>query len=454
MTSEQFTNLLIVLLIVSGCVAGSEHRDNSSAPADGLLRVSSNGHYLEKPDGTPFFFLSDTEWLLNSHSDSQVIQILDDRKKKGFTVIQVFAGHDFDGFVHFDKSHLDANGNPPFDQWSPPKLNDAYWDRWRWIVDKAAERGLYLLLIYGEPGRAPITPQWAYEYGRLVGERFKDQKERIIFCNGQDTDMSLKPDVWRAMAEGVADGVNGQNSFDGKADYSTTLMTAHGYKISETFQKDDWIDFYGPEVWHNNAAVYQQINRDYNLANPTKPTVLLEGTYEAEGQGYPYHDKPPYFQPRYIRIEAWHTYFAGGMGYAYGHCENWKQCQSVDYLKSPGAQNMAVLQKFMASRKWFRFVPDQGMIASGEESGAKRVVAVSSTDHDEACVYFPMVEAARIRMDRITTKRSVTATWFDPRNGNTQRAGRYSRSDTATLTPPSDWEDAVLLLQSDDRAEN
>ena len=46
------------------------------------LRVSANGHYIEKNDGTPFFLLSDTEWLLNTHSDAQVLQILDDRKAK------------------------------------------------------------------------------------------------------------------------------------------------------------------------------------------------------------------------------------------------------------------------------------------------------------------------------------------------------------------------------------
>lgn len=51
----------------------------------------------------------------------------------------------------------------------------------------------------------------------------------------------------RAMAEGIADGTQTKNSFDGSADWSTTLMTYHpkggGHSSSETLHAEPWLDF-------------------------------------------------------------------------------------------------------------------------------------------------------------------------------------------------------------------
>jgi len=411
----------------------------AAARAAGIdLRVSGSGHFLEKSDGTPFFFLSDTEWLLNKHSDDQVLQVLDDRKARGFTVVQVFATRNW--------SQTDCNGNTPFANNSITQFNSSYWNRWRWIADEAAERGLYFLLIYGEPGRKESpwsagSNQECYDYGRLVGATFAD-KTNVIFCNGQDSDANggVGADGWRAMAEGVADGVNGKNGYDGSADYSTTLQTYHGYSIYQTFQNDAWIDFYGQEVWHNNGAVYDTVRTGYNLSNPKKPIALLEGTYETEVN---------FATPHYVRVEAWHAYFAGGTGYGYGHYENWSQSSDVDYLDSTGARHMGVLAGFMTSISWWKFAPDPSILANGTEgSGSNRKVALRSSDGTQCCVYFPVIAAADVRMDGITVDDEVDASWFDPRDGTVQSAGRFATTEIPTMTPPAGWEDAVLVLEA------
>jgi len=409
------------------------------------LRVNANGHYLEKSDGTPFFFLSDTEWLLNSHTDAQITQLLDDRKARGFTVVQVFATRNWNNGS--DPACKDANGNLPFINNDPVQFNTAYWDRWRWIVDRAAERGLHFLLIYGEPGRLEnpwkcSTNAQCYAYGHRVGDYFKD-KSNMIFCNGQDSDANggVGATGWRAMAEGVADGVNAENNYNNSADYSTTLMTYHGYSIYQTFQNDAWIDFYGQEVWHNNSQVYGTVNTGYNLTNPTKPIALLEGTYEFE-DGVIF---PGQTTPYYVRVEAYNTFFSGGFGYGFGNALNWQQFANVNYLSSPGNQQMGVLANFFKGREWWKLVPDQDVIASGENSGASRKVALKSADGLQCCVYFPVNEAGGIRMDRISSS-NVNATWLDPRSGATQSLGSFARTAVPTIQPPSGWEDALLIL--------
>src|SRR5688572_33048738 len=58
------------------------------------LKVSPNGRYFMTADGKPFFWLGDTGWLLFSKlKREEAIKYLDDRKQKGFNVIQVMVLH-------------------------------------------------------------------------------------------------------------------------------------------------------------------------------------------------------------------------------------------------------------------------------------------------------------------------------------------------------------------------
>lgn len=60
-----------------------------------LLRVSENKRYLTTANGDPFFWLGDTRWLLFSKlSREEAGQYFEDRKQKGFNVIQVMVLHD------------------------------------------------------------------------------------------------------------------------------------------------------------------------------------------------------------------------------------------------------------------------------------------------------------------------------------------------------------------------
>ncbi len=54
------------------------------------LTVSANHRFLQRADGSPFFWLGDTGWLLFSRLDrAATLRYLDDRRAKGFNVIQV-----------------------------------------------------------------------------------------------------------------------------------------------------------------------------------------------------------------------------------------------------------------------------------------------------------------------------------------------------------------------------
>src|SRR5262245_51890410 len=66
--------------------------DENPFSQHGKLRVAKSGTHLEHTDGTPFFFLADTAWTGPALStDDEWKFYLADRKKKGFTAIQLNA---------------------------------------------------------------------------------------------------------------------------------------------------------------------------------------------------------------------------------------------------------------------------------------------------------------------------------------------------------------------------
>ena len=98
--------------------------------------VSENGHYFVKTDGTPFFWLGDTAWCIFNHPSPEDVNLyLDDRKAKGFTVIQgCVAVWDY-------RNRANPDGQIPFVNGDPGRVNEAYFKNVDSIIDKAADAG-------------------------------------------------------------------------------------------------------------------------------------------------------------------------------------------------------------------------------------------------------------------------------------------------------------------------
>ena len=115
----------------------------------GPLKVSPDGHSLQHADGTPFFWLGDTAWALHQNlSREDVARYLDDAAAAGFNVIQLMSVNAWalDDWKNFygDRPYLDDSAG---------KLNPPFWQHLGWVIDQAAARGLFVLLVYGSPGR-------------------------------------------------------------------------------------------------------------------------------------------------------------------------------------------------------------------------------------------------------------------------------------------------------------
>ena len=438
--------------------------DDGPEPDEGLerLTVAPDGRTLQK-GSEPFFWLGDTAWLLFSATEQEDLETyLDDAVAKGFNVVQVFLTAEWNG-----ANGANLAGEAPFIDNDPTQFNPAYFDYAKQAIDAVAERGLYVALNYGEAVRGDVaygveTSEEAYDYARKVGETFREQTlaNKIIWVNGQDRNPDREPltlETRVAAAEGLADGVNGEDSFDGQADYSTTLLSYHpdgnfrgqAWSSSTWFQDSAWLDFNIINTYRNYSSILPLLRADVQATLP-KPTLCYEPSYEDSS-----------FDGE-LRTD-WHTRFqgywcalSGSLGYAYGHDSGFRFTLSSSYpelLQSPGRGDMAFLKQVLTSQPLAGRVPDQGLIVSdmGSADIAKDYVAAArGEDGSYAFVYTTDGQSFDVALDKLNG--SLSARWFDPREGTYQAAGDAT-GDVQTFNPPgepgqgNDW---LLILESEE----
>jgi Protein of unknown function (DUF4038) len=94
--------------------------DGQPAQAGSDLRVSDNGRYWIKADGTAFFWMGDTAWQLFVKLDQSDANLyLADRARRGFTVIQAC-------IITWDGNIPNAYGDPAFNGNDVSQPNEAF----------------------------------------------------------------------------------------------------------------------------------------------------------------------------------------------------------------------------------------------------------------------------------------------------------------------------------------
>ena len=117
------------------------------------FKISDNKRFFQTKDGKPFFWLGDTGWLLFVKCTREdAVKYLDDRKQKGFNMIQVMLVHDLDiGVNVYGDSSLHNKDVARPNTTPGSSFNNAveydFWDHVDYIIDEAAKRGIYMALV-------------------------------------------------------------------------------------------------------------------------------------------------------------------------------------------------------------------------------------------------------------------------------------------------------------------
>jgi hypothetical protein len=434
------------------------------------LKVSENKRFLVTADGKPFFYLGDTAWeLFHRLNREEASRYLEDRAKKGFTVIQAVAIAELDGH-----SNPNAYGYLPFTDLDPakPALKDGpendYWDHVDFIVDKANSLGLYIGFLptwgrYWHDGKALFSRENAEAYGEWLGKRYKEKGLIWILGGDRGIDNDEQKEIIRAMARGLRKG-------DGGA-HLKTFHPPGGSGSSKWFHSDDWLDFNMRQNGHaaEFTGRYDQTRVDYDRI-PVKPVLDGEPIYE---------DHPISFNAKSfghsiaadVRRPLYWDLFSGACGHTYGHHSVWQMWKPdkapinapllpwFEAIDQPGAVQMQYGRKLMESRPFLTRIPDDSVIVDSvvktamPGSGTRRFVATRDEAGSYAMVYAPVGRAFKVRMEKITGSK-VKAWWFNPRTGDAALIGEFPNTGEREFCPPDKGEQLDWIMVLDDAAKN
>lgn len=475
---KHFILSLCIWFIFTGIVSISHAQNNKAvsvstvSPGNNrlpLLKISDNKRFFTTADGKPFFWLGDTGWLLFVKLNrEEVDQYLEDRRQKGFNVIQVMVIHDIHHAVNVYGDSALINQDVAKPKVTPgnsfgDKTQYDFWDHVDYVIHKAAEKGIYMALvpIWGSNVKdGKISVQQAQVFAKFLADRYKNQTN-IIWVDGGDIKGSDKEAVWKMIGNTL------------RANDPNHLITFHprGRSTSSAwFHKEPWLDFNMFQSGHKDYAQdtveprigednWKFSKNDYAL-KPTKPTLDGEPVYERIPHGL--HDTlAKQWMANDVRRYAYWSVLSGGCGFTYGHnavMQFYKPgtgagaygCKEAwqDALNDSGARQMVYIKNLVLSEPYAERVPDQSLIAG--QQGEKYNYLVAARGKTYAFIYTYTGRTIPVVMGKISGKK-VKASWFNPQNGKYNLIGLFTNQGVHQFDPPGDVADGndwVLVLES------
>ena len=459
-------SLIVCLFLFFQSCTGIDRESGTPAGASlPKLEVSSNHRYLQTTDGTPFFWLGDTAWeLFHRLNQEEADLYLQDRAKKGFTVIQAVVLAELDG-LHTPNPY----GHLPLIDDDPTQPNEAYFEHVDYIVDKPEALGMYIGMLptWGDKfnkkwgvGPEIFTPENAAVFGEFLGKRYKDKAVIWILGGDRNPDTEEHLAIIRRMAQGLERGDEGKN-----------LMTFHPQgrqNSAEWFHQDEWLDFNMIQSGHERPAKPNYQLTLENLAlEPAKPTLDGEPCYEdhpVKGAIWKNRNEPgvvlPWFDEWDVRRAAYEAMLSGAFGHTYGHHSIWQmwlpkweplsiaRTPWQEALHHPGSLHMKYFRSLFEARPFWKLRSDQSIVLGDNPEGTDHIRAGVAEDGSFAVIYIPTGKALSVNLTGISGE-YVKGWWFNPRQNSSQLIGETLPKTERTFTPPTEGRnnDWVLILE-------
>ena len=429
------------------------------------IEVSENGHYFRRSGGKPFFWLGDTGWLMFNRLDRKNIEkYIEDRKAKGFNVIQAMVLHSLDAVnVYKDSALVKQNVDHPLVT-KGAEVSDSlqydFWDHIDFAVKTAEKNGIYLAMVPVWGGNIKnVTEEQARSYAKFLAERYKNSPN-VIWLNGGDTFGNEFTNVWNAIGETL-------NKYN--PDKLISFHPRGRQDSSDWFHDKDWLDFnmfqsghrrydqddternYGEDNW-------RYVKTDYKL-KPVKPTLDGEPSYEGIPQGL--HDTlQPFWKAKDVRRYAYWSVFAGAAGFTYGHSAVMQMHRPqdktgaygnkkywYDALNDPGAKQMQYLKKLMLNHPYFSRRPDTTIVTN---SGERYDYLPATSGDGYSMVYTYNGRDIKIDASKLNFT-NFKAAWYNPRTGKQHQIELpKAEGEIYTFEPDGEQKDGndwVLILE-------
>ena len=427
---------------------------------NGRLMISSNNRYLQFENGSPFFWLGDTGWLVPQHLDrSEVEYYFNKCRRAGYNMVQIQVMDAVPSYNIYGQQSLPYGWD--FTK-ADPEGEYSYWDHLDYIVRKAEQNGIYIgmVAIWGSQVQSGnINAEQAKAYGKFLAERYKNNPN-IIWIMGGDIQGNIHPEVWNALATSI-------KSIDNKH-----LMTFHPrgrYTSAKWWSKASWMDFHTFQSGHRKYG-QRMGNKDYPIPDsteednwmyvdstwaykPIKPVLDDEPSYEDIPKGL--HDaNEARWQDYDVRRYAYWSVFAGSCGHTYGHnviMQMLKPGYPTGYgsdgtvkawyqgLEDPGYNQMQYLSDLMLSFPFFERIPDQSIIVGKNGMKYDRLIATRGKDY--LMVYNYNSNFMKIDLRKISGKKKLLW-WFNPSDGAISFIGTADNT-IITMSPQIEKTDKI-----------
>lgn len=426
-------SLLLILVLLSLNVCQPEGTRDEPLLS---LRVSENGRFLVKENGDPFFWLGDTGWrLIAKLNREDARRYLADRSEKGFTVIQV-------QLLPLVVEHTNAYGETAFLDRDVRKPNEPYWEHVDYVLETAAELGLYMAVLpawaraytetrLGNPENKILSddPEAAYVYGSFLGGRYQEM-ENLIWILGGDS-WGTKDSIYDNLAEGIKDTY-------GHGNPDRVLMSYHpkggtyrppATSSAEFYHDKEWLDFNMIQSGHRiGNRNFERITEDYRI-NPVKPTLESEPCYEHHPVRHDFANGE--FSAWHLRRRAYWSILAGGFGFTYGGNGIWQMATPeepgrdshfnyywYEALDHEGGKQMIHVRNLFESRPFIdpERMPDQGILLDPTDSTDAHIQSARAEDFSYWIIYVTNGREFSLKADLLQEKK-YRAWWYDPRTG-------------------------------------
>ncbi len=447
-----------------GTMTVCEYRGRNPLFYHGRVRVAEDKRHFEHEDGTPFFWLGDTWWMgLCSRLDypDGFRTLAEDRKRKGFNVIQIVAG------PYPDMEENDPRGqNPagfPFTS-GFESVNPGYFDD--------ADRKIIGLV---EMGFMPcIVGMWGYYLPRIGVDGCKRFWRYLVARYG------AYPVAWCIAGEGTMPfylsetkekdaqeqlkGWTEVTRFVRELDGFHNMITIHPTRFGREMVEDpSLLDFDMLQTGHSDLDTVpytaKSVIQSYG-SEPVMPVVVGEVNYEGiMGRCWQNIERMSFYAS-VLNGSAGHTYGANGIwqmstpDQPYGnspHGRSWGNTPWQEAYRLPGSAQMGIGKKFMKIFPWWKLERRPEWVEPEYDPSKPYSCIASGIPGKLRILYSPLMwDPPKIR--GIEAEQSYRAYFFDPIRGEGIPIGKVKpEADGSWRAPrhPGEVHDWLVVLEAE-----
>ncbi len=459
---------------VQGTVKATENTGNSVFDKHGFVQISADNRHFEYADGTPFFWLGDTNWQAPNYVQTdkcnypgckcgnQFKHEVDNRIAKGFTVYQTY----------FDSAVSDGGGQKELmpSIWAKKftlPATEIFNKKIDYMFEYLYQNGMVAALGMGVHTNTAnnISETDLLRFTRYVVARYSCYS--IIWITGQEVtdnrDALATPgkttlEVYLSVGNTVGK-LDGYRHPNGAHMYDVVPSDPRAMKLDSSSWHQTWILQSGHGRKISNKRYYFQYYR--NLSGTTKPFIEGEMNYEdIDCGGFNGYDAN--------RYSAWNALFNGCAGFTYGVDGIWANCYSTEKstgwlgsysygpwymgLDRPGAYEVKYLKQFFEILPdWTKLIPRFLDVTYADFASRQDRFIASTEDMSTVVCYFRDTDTTTGKLMRLDGSKKYNAYWYNVLTGAFIKAGENITPDNGGYTIPerptnADW---VFVLTSE-----